>query len=247
MKNFTLPVNLHLPIALLLLAAPLVQAEQKTGEAAKINFTDHVMPILREHCLSCHNANDAEGGLTIDSYGAVMEGGGGGAIVASGDAASSRLYKVMTHAEEPQMPPEQDPLPKATLDIIAQWINGGMLENSGSKVKKKKGPSLAFAATDASGKPSEIVMPESLWRVPVITPKRSAAASAIAASPWAPVAAVAGEKQVTLYSTDSGELLGVIPFPEGIAQVLKFSNDGAYLLVAGGTHRCTTSRPATAC
>ncbi len=220
----------------MLTAQEQTEKNANTEETAKINYVEHVLPIFREHCLSCHNANDAEGGLVIDSYGAVMTGGGSGEIVAAGDAASSRLYKVITHAEEPTMPPDQDSIPKAKLDLIQQWINGGLLENSGSKAKQKKGPTLALAVNDASGKPAQIVMPESLWRVPVVTTPRSAAASAIAASPWAPVAAVAGQKQVSLYNTDTGELLGVIPFPEGIAQLLKFSNDGGYLLVAGGTH-----------
>ncbi len=123
--------------ALLLTVAPAI-AEQNIEETAKINFTDHVLPIFREHCLACHNANDADGGLTIDSYGAVMAGGGGGQIVSAGDAASSRLYQVISHAAEPNMPPEQDQLPKAKLEIIAQWINDGLLENSGSKAKKKR-------------------------------------------------------------------------------------------------------------
>ena len=48
--------------------------------------------------------------------------------------------------------------------------------------------------------------------------------------------AVAGQKQVALYHTESNDLLGVIPYPEGIPQVLRFNRDGGYLLVAGGTH-----------
>ena len=46
-----------------------------------------------------------------------MEGGGSGAAIADGDASGSRLYQVMTHAEEPKMPPDQDPLAKEQLEI----------------------------------------------------------------------------------------------------------------------------------
>lgn len=230
-----------LTFVLALLGSVAVRAEQKTppkkaGQSAAVNFTDHVLPIFRQHCLNCHNANDAEGGLAIDTYGGLMEGGGSGDAVSAGDASGSRLYQVMTHAEEPTMPPNQDPLPKEQLEIIEKWIAGGLLENSGSKVRKKKGPSLTFTAMDASGKPSVIAMPETAWRVPVVTTQRAAAASAIAASPWAPLVAVAGQRQVAMYNTDTGELAGIIPYPEGIPQVLQFSSDGAYLLVAGGTH-----------
>ena len=209
--------------------------QEKKQEQASPNFMDHVLPIFREHCLQCHNANDAEAGLAIDSFGALMEGGGSGDAVASGDASASKLYLVMTHDEEPTMPPNQEPISKEKLDIIKRWIDGGLLENSGSKAKKRKGPSLSFSAMEG-GKPSEIVMPESLWRVPVVVSGRAAAASALAASPWAPLVAVAGQKQVSLYHTETGQLEGIIPFPEGIPQVLTFSVDGGYLLVAGGTH-----------
>ncbi|MEM6692180.1 MAG: c-type cytochrome domain-containing protein, partial [Planctomycetota bacterium] len=205
-------------------------------EKAAINFTDHVLPIFREHCLACHNANDAEAGLAIDTYAGIMEGGGSGDAVMDGDPDSSKLYLVMTHAEEPVMPPDQDPLPKEQLDIIRQWIEGGLLETSGSKRRKRKGPSLSFSATDSSGKPEQIAMPETAWRVPVVSTTRHAASSAIATSPWAPLVAVGGQRQVALYHTETAELLGVLPYPEGIPQTLKFSRDGAYLLVAGGTH-----------
>ncbi len=39
-----------------------------------------------------------------------------------------------------------------------------------------------------------------------------------------------------LYHSDSGELLGVLPFPEGEPQSIRFSRDGGYLLVGGGRH-----------
>ncbi len=224
-----------LTLAVFVGTAVIVRAEQSTDQAPAVNFTDHVLPIFRQHCLKCHNANDAEAGLAIDSYGGLMEGGGSGDVVSVGDPSGSRLYLVMTHAEEPTMPPNQDPLPAESLEVIRQWIEGGLLENSGSKAKKRKGPSLSFASADG-GKPDEIIMPESVWRVPVVTTERAAAATALAASPWAPLVAVAGQRQVSLYNTDNSELVGIIPYPEGIPQVLSFSRDGAYLLVAGGTH-----------
>ena len=60
--------------------------QEKKPEQTSPNFTDHVLPIFREHCLKCHNSNDAEAGLAIDSYGALMEGGGSGDVVTAGDS-----------------------------------------------------------------------------------------------------------------------------------------------------------------
>lgn len=224
-----------LTFAILFATALTVRAEQSTDQSPAVNFTDHVMPIFRQHCLKCHNANDAEAGLAIDSYGGLMEGGGSGDVVSPGDPSTSRLYLVMSHVEEPTMPPNQEALPAESLEVIRKWIEGGLLENSGSKAKKRKGPSLSFS-TSSDGKPDEIAMPESVWRVPVVTSERAAAATALAASPWAPLVAVAGQRQVSLYHTDTNDLVGIIPYPEGVPQVLHFSRDGAYLLVAGGTH-----------
>ena len=136
-------------------------AQDASKAAAPVNFVEHVLPIFRQHCLQCHNANDAEAGLAIDSFGAVMEGGGSGDVVSAGDSAASRLYLVMTHDEEPAMPPNQDPIPPEQLEIIKRWIDGGLLENSGSKAKKRKGPSLSFSSSN-SGKPDEVIMPESV-------------------------------------------------------------------------------------
>jgi WD40 repeat protein len=77
-------------------------------------------------------------------------------------------------------------------------------------------------------------MPEGLTQKPVVATQRAAAITAIASSPWAPLVAVAGQKQIVLYHADSAQLLGVLPFPEGIPYVLKFSRSGALLLAGGG-------------
>lgn len=77
-------------------------------------------------------------------------------------------------------------------------------------------------------------MPEKL---PVLSLPKTARAhpvTALAASPWAPLLAVAGHERVLLYHTDSLKLLGSLPFPERIPHVLKFSRNGKWLLAAGG-------------
>ena len=74
-----------LAFCLLFAGSALLPGEQQTEKTPMVNFTDHVLPIFRQHCLKCHNANDAEAGLAIDSYGGLMEGGG------SGDAVSRAI------------------------------------------------------------------------------------------------------------------------------------------------------------
>ena len=78
-------------------------------------------------------------------------------------------------------------------------------------------------------------MPESLSTEPVVVSPRAARIVAMAASPWAPLVAVAGHKQVLALSDRPTAISpGFFPFPEGTIHVLKFSRNGSLLLAGGG-------------
>ncbi|HEX3725521.1 MAG TPA: c-type cytochrome domain-containing protein, partial [Pirellulales bacterium] len=112
--------------------------------AAKITYDEHVRPIFREHCFSCHNQDTKKSDLSLASFAAVMQGGSTGAVVSPGDADSSRLWSLVSHEDEPKMPPNQDKLAAAKLETIKAWIAGGALENNGSVAKAKKQSALAM-------------------------------------------------------------------------------------------------------
>src|SRR6187401_2863786 len=139
-----------LPIAglFLLAVAPASAQEAKPAAPAapRITYDEHVRPIFREHCFSCHSADKQESGLALDSYAKAMAGGSSGEVVLPGDLASSRLWALVSHAEEPQMPPQQDKLAAAKLDIISKWIEQGAPENAGSKVVLKKSALASIAS-----------------------------------------------------------------------------------------------------
>jgi len=218
----------------LLVATSVSGAEDESANKPAVNYEDHVRAIFRQHCFTCHNQNSAESGLALDSYRGVIEGGSSGEVVFAEEPDSSRLWMLISHQEEPIMPPGQDKLADEKLAVISKWIELGMPENAGSKVATKK-KKRNLAIQPVTGKPEgPAAMPENLPREPVLYTERPAAASAIAASPWAPLVALAGQQQVLLYHTETGELLGVLPFPEGIAYSLRFSRDGSKLLVGGG-------------
>jgi len=201
----------------------------------KITYDEHVQPIFRQHCFTCHGDSDAKSDLRVDNYAAMMRGGASGEVIAAGDPDASRLCALVSHAESPEMPPDQDKLPDSELNTIKEWINQGALENSGSVAKVKAKPKVELKVSVGAGKPEgPAAMPQGLSRQPVVHTARAAAVTAIAASPWAPVVAIAGQKQILLYHTETAQLLGVLPFPEGIPYVLKFSRSGALLLAGGG-------------
>lgn len=219
----------------LLLLAPAVHAEEKDKkeEPKKVTYDDDVRPILRQRCGSCHNANEQKGGLAVDTFAGLMEGGGSGEVVDPGDAGSSYLYLVITHDSEPVMPPNQPKMPDQELALIREWIDLGALENKGSKVVKKKSE-LAKIEISTERPADAPVMPEGMGLSPVHVTSSPNSVTALAASPWAPLAAVSGFEQVLLFETETGSLAGVLPFPEGTPHILKFSRNGQLLLAGGG-------------
>ena len=226
----------QLALLLLALAAPVLAQEAKPAEKEeKITYDDHVLPIFREKCGSCHNSNDKKGDLVLDSYAATMTGGASGEIVrADGDASQSQLYMVIAHLSEPVMPPGQPKLPDAQLEIVRKWIEGGALENSGSKAKPKKAAMVAKVDVSTERPAGPPPMPENLSLEPVLVSPRPNGVTALAVGPWSPLIAVSGHKQVLLYDTRTLELAGVLPFPEGQPHILKFSRNGQLLLAGGG-------------
>src|SRR5262245_16620915 len=111
-----------------------VSQDQKPAVSQRVTYDEHVRPIFREHCFSCHGADKQESGLQLDNYQKTMAGGSSGEVVLPGDLASSRLWALVSHAEEPKMPPRQDKLVAAKLDLLSKWIEQGAPENAGSKV-----------------------------------------------------------------------------------------------------------------
>ena len=203
---------------------------------AKITYQDHVSAVFRSRCGSCHNPDKQKGGLNLDNYGSAMQGGGSGKVIEPGDADNSTLFLVISHKEEPKMPPNSPKIPDAEIELIRKWIEGGALENSGSVMTAKAKPKFEFKLDPAAlGKPAgNPAMPENLTTEPFVPQAKPNAVVAMASSPWAPLVAVAGHKQVLLYRTTDRHLVGVLPFPEGAIYVLKFSRNGDLLLAGGG-------------
>jgi len=226
-----------------LLLAILIGAVTSGSEAIaqpkgpRLTYDEHVLPILKDKCVNCHNQDRKRGGLVLNNYTALMQGGSSGAAVKPGDGEGSLLYRLMAHLQEPIMPPSQPKLPQAQLDVVRAWIDGGAPENAGSKVVMVNKPKVDFSLASASrGKPSgpPPMPPATLSLEPVVRASRDTAVLALASSPWAPLLAVGGQKQVLLYNTDTLDLIGILPFPEGTPQVLKFSRNGSLLLAGGG-------------
>src|SRR6476659_1532404 len=203
-------------------------------DKSKVTYDDQLAPILRQRCSSCHNPTAKKADFDVTSYSGLMKGGSSGPVIEPGEPDSSHFFALVSRQSEPFMPQNADKLPDAEIDLIKRWIAGGALENSGSKAAAPK-PKKVVAAESTPGKrPDVIPMPPRMVLEPAFQMSHAPMARSIATSPWAPLVAIASQRQVLLYNTSTLDLVGVYPFPEGQPNVVRFSRDGRLLLAGGG-------------
>lgn len=204
------------------------------------NYEDDVKPIFRRYCFGCHSAGEARSGLNLEAYDGVMRGGSSGDAVRPGRASGSLLYQAVAHEGDgvPRMPQGGGKIPEGAIATIREWIQGGVLETAKSQPRGVPAVSAAFAGS-LLNKPVNAAFPRSLAVLPKVELKRAHPVTALAVSPWVPIVAVAGHERVGLLEMQSGKIVGELAFPEGVPFVLRFSRDGAKLLVAGGKNAQT--------
>jgi hypothetical protein len=216
-----------LSLCLAAFAAPALAVE-------KVTYVDHVLPIFRNACNNCHNPDKKKAGLDLTTYAAAMAGSETGAVVKPGQPDGSLLFKVCAHTEEPKMPPKGDKLTDAELALLKNWIAGFALETATSKPAKAAENQVSLAVVSLERPDGPPPMPGDLPLEPCVVPRRPTAITAMAASPWASLVAIGGQRQILLYHTETLQPLGVLPFPEGFAEVIRFSRNGQLLLTGGG-------------
>jgi len=155
-----------------------------SGAADKITYDDDIFPIFESKCLNCHNPDKKKGDLDLSTYTGAMAGSSGGKIALAGDGGSSKLFTVTVHTEEPVMPPEGDKILKKSADLIRAWIDGGLLENKGSKAKKRQKPAFSLGAVPTGKRPEgPPPMPQDLLLEPVVAPSRGTVVADMESSP----------------------------------------------------------------
>ncbi len=199
-----------------------------------VSFDEQIKPIFRQQCVTCHGDAVQKANLNLSSYAAVLKGGGDKVVVA-GRSSQSLLFKAITDPDDDaRMPPKKPPLPKEQIALIQKWIDGGLRETAGGASLVNQSDTSFKPVVEIGGKPVAPAMPENLAEVKTPPTLRPLAVLAMDASPWAPLAAVAGQEHVRLINTQSQAEVGRLAFPEGVPQVIRFSRDGAVLLVGGG-------------
>ena len=114
----------HLTACLLYGAIALVCA---APVRAAVDFASEIKPIIEASCLRCHNQENAEGDVRLDSLEAATAEGSVGPILVPGDVEKSSLYTrtVLPADHEQIMPPDGPPIEKVQTERLRLWIEEG--------------------------------------------------------------------------------------------------------------------------
>lgn len=100
-----------------------VLAAPALGGQSPPDFQQHVLPILRTHCLTCHGGAKKKGGLELGSRSSLIRGGETGPAIVAGSADRSLLIQKIASGEMP--PKEKERLTTDAVATLKAWINGG--------------------------------------------------------------------------------------------------------------------------
>ena len=106
--------------------------------AADAPSYSQVHALFAKHCLSCHDAKEAEGGLVLETHASLLKGGDTGPAIVPGKSADSLLVRQIEHREKPFMPPRgEEPVTPEELAIVKLWIDQGAKAPSGMRIRPK--------------------------------------------------------------------------------------------------------------
>jgi len=189
---------------------------------------DAVQPILRQHCVSCHNEDQPRAELILTSLDKVLAGSSSGPVVVPGQPQSSPLYLLTAHLESPRMPPNKPRLTPRELQKLSQWIETGLLVEAASHAEVSE-ETNAVPLDSASPPTSPLYLAESRACVP------SHRVRHLSVNPTSSTLAIEGHNQVLLWNlaNDSPDAMAIEAGEEEVS-ALQFNDDGSRLWIATG-------------
>ena len=173
------------------------------------SYAKHIKPLFARYCLECHNGEEPKGGLNLETYKSLSEGGDNGAILTPGKADASRIVRLVEHKDKPFMPPKKAKQPRPEeVALLRAWIDAGAKEDAAVRIT-----------------------------VPNIRPKSplSPPVAALAYHPDGHMLAAGGRGLVYLFDAATGDLQGKIEGLHPRVTALAFSRDGKQLAVASSS------------
>lgn len=104
-------------------------------------YAAHINPILDANCVTCHGEHKEKGGLRLDSYGQLMEGGNSGPVIIPGKPGQSLLLtRVTLPPNHKQFMPAEGKAPLKPEEIA--WIRAWVLDGASPAATRVKGVSI---------------------------------------------------------------------------------------------------------
>src|SRR5262249_49185745 len=91
------------------------------AHAQGVDYHRPIEPIVKRACRECHSQDRRRGGLSLATYADALDGGRNGAVIRPGNGGGSPLVHHLTGALDPQMPKDEDPLPRDEIALIRRW------------------------------------------------------------------------------------------------------------------------------
>ena len=101
-------------------------ATQPAVQGATVSFANDILPIFESRCIGCHGGQRTQEGLDLKTHASIMEGSNNGPVVTPGDAANSLLVELVAELKMPKRGPKLTP---PQIQLIADWVNQGALDN----------------------------------------------------------------------------------------------------------------------
>jgi hypothetical protein len=109
-----------------LLGCLLIIVSNTVSVAQKVVFESQIWPILKSRCHECHNADNREGQLGLDSKTSFIKGGVSGKLLAEQELEKSLLLeRMMGKGDLPRMPLDDNPLSRREIDLMKRWLSQG--------------------------------------------------------------------------------------------------------------------------
>jgi hypothetical protein len=194
-----------IPVVLLLIAS----GAGLRAQSSSPSFAREVKPLFARYCVECHNPDKLRGGLNLESFKTLEQGGENGSVFVAGKPDESRIVLQVEGKAKPKMPPAKAKQPQPEeLKVLRAWIAAGAKDDS-TLVK--------------------IALPSIKPRVPSVAP-----ITALAYHSNGKLLAVGSHKVVALIDLTSGDVVAKLTGQIGKVTALAFSPDGQHLAAASG-------------
>jgi len=207
-------MTVKLPFTLgAMLVAALLACAGRTSRGAPPDYHRDVAPIFAKYCVGCHNDQDREGDLSLETFAALQQGGEHGVVILPGRADASRLYRLLARDTKPVMPPEDNPRPTdREINLLRAWIDAGA-----------RGP-----------EGTEPLHPE--FNAPDIAPKENVRdyLTCLALAPSGQRLALGGYRRIGLVDISSAKEAARVESLAGKVNSIGYSRDGSLFAAASG-------------